>query len=80
MDELTQRRFARKRQARMPTPPKGSLSLILEDLSIVEGMVVEMRAEAKACEPEAVDVDIALVKLDDALTSAIAVTMKARGK
>jgi hypothetical protein len=74
MDELAQRR----KQRGTPPATEGSLDAILDDLSTVQDMVIEMRAEAFALEPRQIEVDVALVRLDDAVMSVRTVATRAK--
>lgn len=68
MDELTRRRRIRmERHQSLAVPPMdGSVEQVLEDLTIVTGMVTEVLAEVRACEIVPHALHTAVVELDDA--------------
>lgn len=68
MDELSRRRRIRaERHDSLVVPPMdGSVEQVLEDLTIVTGMVTEVLAEVRACEVVPTDLHVAVVELDDA--------------
>lgn len=57
-----------------PPPPsdRESWQRILDDLLAMHGQVGEMRAECSFIGPRCADIQVALVRIDDALTQAAA--------
>lgn len=78
-DELTRRRFLRDQRLRRPlTPPPmdGTVEQVLEDLTVVTGMVTEILAEIRALPVVPGDLLRAAVLVDDAVTAAYAVAVR----
>lgn len=74
MDELAKRRIIRnQRRQAVPPPMDGSVDQVLEDLTIVQGMVTEIVAETRAIPVVPEDLHKAVIILDDAANHAHAV-------